>query len=191
MILTHKRQRDAETQESQRKRLRETAYVELRLGLRSITFPFFDLFEDRSQETRFSLVPSKIHDSAAIEVVSKMNVRSMSLYDPGTGRLPWYRVLKDAAERGSARVDRATQIYAAYMEAEVLELLSQLMTSEFLVVRLQGIQNWVEGNKDVDVLRLRLLDGPDEGRGYREFWEVLRKLDLRLGVNVPRLEWRL
>lgn len=62
-VLTRIRQGELGRQTTQRGQLRRTAHAEVRLALRQVTWPFFLLFGDDSEEAEFQLVPEHIEES--------------------------------------------------------------------------------------------------------------------------------
>jgi hypothetical protein len=163
----------------------------VRLAISQITWPFFTLFGDDAKETILELVPAHIEDPDRLATVMRVDIRSKDRPFPGgTFDVSWAGVLKMNADHGVARIDRAMQIYAAYLEPSVLEALSELRTSEFLVLRLQRLDEHVEVNRKVAFLEFPFPGrGPESG--FRQFWAVIRKLDGSLQKDPARLRRRL
>src|SRR5215469_9220213 len=112
--LTKTNQKERHRQLRQREHLRKISHAEARLALRGITYPFFTLFGDDSSEAELLLVPQHIEDRGKLTSVMAIDVRSNSPFDAGSGNVPWYKLLKEVADRGASRLDRVMQIYAAY-----------------------------------------------------------------------------
>lgn len=169
------------------------AHAEIRLALRQITWPFFSLFGDDTEESDLQLVPEHIEDMQRLASVMRIEVRSRT---PGlsgsTFDVPWAEVLKENADRGAARVDRSMQIYAAYIEPPILEALFELQTSEFLA-RLRRLDEHVRVNTHVKFLDFPFVNAPDmsDRFGFGQFWATMRKLDTLLDKNPDRLRRRL
>ena len=121
-----------------------------------------------------------------IEVRSKTPALSGSTFD-----VPWAEVLKQNADRGAARVDRALQVYSAHLEPQILNLLFELRTSEFLA-RLQRLDEHVEMNTHVKFLDFPFVNAPDMSDcfGYGQFWATIRQLDRLLERDANRLRRR-
>ena len=121
-----------------------------------------------------NLVPSLLDDHARYAEVMKIDIRS-NAYDTTT----WAEYLQRKATSGAARLERTLQIYAAYLEPDALETLSELRTSEFLY-RLQTLDEHVSDNTHVKLLHLpfpRQLGEEDMDFGFGRFWELIRRLE--------------
>ena len=99
------------------------------------------------------------------------------------------------ADHGVERIDRAMQIYGAYLEPSVLELLYDLRTSEFLVLRLQRLDELIEMNTQVEFLSFPF-PGSRKGEdftsyGFGKFWTTIRALDGLLAKDPIRLQRRM
>lgn len=81
------------------------------------------------------------------------------------------------------------QIYAAYLDSEVLALLSELRTSEFLVWRLQRLKEHVDNNIHVrgPILFHYVEPNPSHPWGYEQFWSLILALDRKLLKDTDRL----
>jgi hypothetical protein len=185
LILTWRSQRALDFQVHQRSRIQAIAHAELRQALRQITWPFFDLFGDRKDGSEMLLVPPHIEDPDRLAAVMRIEVRSEDPALSGsTFEQPWANVLEENANRGAAQIDRAMQIYATYLEPQVLEVLFELRKSEFLVIRLQTLVENVKMNAHVKFLQFpfpsRLGTDDPISSGYGPFWEMIRKLDKML-----------
>ncbi len=191
--LTRNSQKESDHELRQRDQLRKIAHAEARLALREITYPFFTLFGDDSEEGALQLVPQHIQDPVKLTSVMRIDVRSNSPLDDGYGSVPWDKLLKAQADRGASRLDRVMQIYAAYLEPEVLEPLSELRTSEFLVLRLQSLDVHVHVNQQLKFLEFPFVNAPDMSDcwGFGQFWNLMRSLDRSLHKDPDRLRRRL
>jgi len=190
VIVTRKRQKDLERQTSQRDHLRRIAHADVWLALRQITWPFFSLFGDEANESDLQLVPPHIEDPSRLASVMKIDIRSKTHGLSGsTFDVSWAEVLEENAARGAARIDRAMQIYAAYLEPEILEALSELQTSEFLVLRLHRLAEFVQTNTHVGFLEFPFVNAPDisDCFGFGQFWKIIRKLDQLLSKDPDRI----
>jgi hypothetical protein len=181
IYLTWQQHTELDFHTSQQEHLRRIAHTEIRLALRETIGPFFNLFGDDTKESQSLLVPAHIEDPDRLKAVMRIDVRSKSPFDEGYGPLSWDRVLKEAADRGAARIDRVMQIYASYLEPDVLEALSDIRNSEFLVLRLQGLDTDVEINKNLKFLYFPFVNV----LGFGEFWKTMRKLDNKLLFSDP------
>lgn len=191
--LTRHSQRESDRKVRQQEHLRKISHAEARLALRQITYPFFTLFGDDSSEAELDLVPKHVKDRKTLGSVMRIDVRSTSPFDHGYGPLPWHRLLKSQADLGALRLDRVMQIYAAYLEPEVLEALSELRTSEFLVVRLQSLDVHVNVNQQLKLVEFPFVNAPDlsDCWGFGQFWQKMADLDGLLYKDPDRLRRRL
>src|ERR1017187_7839147 len=84
--------------------------------------------------------------------------------------------IRDGANRGSAELDRTLQIYAAYLDDDVLASLSELRHSEYLFRVVHS-----EANTDfLDVPPDQRKYYPPDFLGYEKFWRLVVMLDQRL-----------
>lgn len=154
LALTRHRQKEAEQQTRLRQRLRQIADVQVRLALRELVVPFFPWFSKENSD----LVPGDVESPAALGAAREKNIRDPSpwsdLHQSPSRRFLYYELFKQFGDRGVSRLDLALQIYAPYLDPEVLEILANIRTSEYLVLRLQKIDRFVEMNQDISVLRL-------------------------------------
>ena len=196
LFLTWRQHRDLDLQRRQRDQVRAIAHAETRLAVGQITWPFFSLFGDESEESFLQLAPPHIEDAERLTKVMQIEVRSQTPgLSGGTFGISWAEVLKRNADSGAARIDRVMQIYAAYLEPEVLEALSELRTCEFLVLRLQRLDEHVEENAQIAFLHFPFPSPPEIndrfGSGFLSFWTIVRRLDQRLLREPARLRRRL
>jgi hypothetical protein len=84
----------------------------------------------------------------------------------------WKDSIGSAAIRASAEIDRTLQIYAAYLDPDVLSTVSALRLSEFLF-RLQHI----EEQPMLDVPADERSHYPPDVFGYEYFWKLVVHLD--------------
>lgn len=190
LVLTRRAHRELDVQARQRNHLREIADAEVRLAVKQITWPFFTLFGDDTEASMQELVPEHVGDEGRLSQVMRVDIRSKDRAFPGgTFDVSWAEVLKMNADSGTARVDRAMQIYASYLSPSVLEVLSELRTSEFLW-RLQRLDEHVDMNTQVAHLEFPF-DGPRGEFGFNEFWAYIRKLDRLLAKDPKRLRRRM
>ena len=156
-VTRHSQEALAE-QERQHRIIRSVADTEIRLAVRTITQWFFFLTGDDNASTRFALAPPHIFDKQRVQAAQDMDIRkSPSFVWPPTS---WAELFKSSADRGSQQLTQTLQIYAAYIDPEVLALLSELRTSEFLVLRLRGLDDYVSANQGVKVLGFHFVDPP-------------------------------
>jgi len=182
-----------EAQARQREILHSVADTEIRLALHTITQNFFLLLDDDAPDARFALVPPHVFDSKRIQAAQSIDIRQpLPIFSPPTC---WAELLRSSADRGSQQLTQALQIYAPYLDPEVLALLSELRTSDFLVLRLRGLDDYVSMNKQVDKLYFDFVDPPGMldhmDTGYDHFWKIMSRLDTILKKDKPELERRL
>lgn len=84
----------------------------------------------------------------------------------------WKDSIQSAAIRASGDIDRTLQIYAAYLNSEVLAAVSALRHSEFLF-RIQRIDE----QPMLDVPREDRNHFPPDAFGYEHFWKLVVQLD--------------
>ncbi len=191
LFLTWRRHGELDAVAHQHRKLRSIADGEVRLAIKQITFPFFTLFGDDTEGAQLELVPDHIEDADRLASVLKVDIRSKEQpFSGGNYGVPWAGVLKGNADRGIARIDRALQIYAAYLKPEVIESLSDLRSSEFLVLRLGRMDESVEMNVDVKFLSFPFPGARMGDCGYTSFWNTIRVLDGLLAKDPDRLRRR-
>ena len=105
-------------------------------------------------------------------------------------------MLNENAKAAARQLDRITQIYAPYLDADTLELLSGLRTDEFLNLRLVRLDEFVKDNEQLKFLPFPWWEGmPDQMRedrfGYVRFWGLVRKFDRVLLKDPAALERKL
>jgi hypothetical protein len=181
-------------QESQRKTVASIAHAELRLALRRLTGPFLEIFGDDWSE--FTLVPKQAMDGQARSRVAETDLRAQGPYTRTDDSKPaWWQIFQEAASQAAARIDRVLQIYATYLDAESLGLISELRSSQFLADRLLRLDDLVELNRTLKTpLHFRYVEsqGGDQRDmfGYEDFWRLLTALDARLDRDERRLRHR-
>lgn len=193
MAITWRSQQLLEAQARQRATLRSVAHAELRLALHSITQWFFLLLGDDGPHARFALVPAHVFDMKSVQEAQTVDIRKpLAIFSPPT---TWAELLQTSADRGSQQLTQVLQIYAPYLEPDVLALLSELRTSDFLVLRLRGLRDHVEMNKHVQTLGFHFVDPPGMrdhlDTGWDRFWKIMVQLDRLLERDTKRLERRL
>lgn len=177
----------------QQQTLRSIAHAELRLSLHTITQWFFLLLGDDGPGARFALVPPHVFDKERIYAAQSIDIREpLTAFSPPT---TWASLLQSSADRGSRQVTETLQIYAPYLEPEVLALVSELRTSDFLVLHLRRLDEHVSDNKHVEKLAFYFVDPPGMldhmDTGYERFWTLVSGLDKLLERDTSRLERRL
>jgi hypothetical protein len=197
ILETYRDQKKINWQTQQRKRIEEIAHAEIRLAIKQITAPFFSLFGDSNKESVFEIIPERIEDSDSMAAVLRVELRSNNPGELMSGHFEetWDKVLKMNADHGAERIDRAMQIYGTYLEPSVLESLYDIRTSEFLVLRLQRLDELVEMNTKVEFLSFpfpNFQKGDDlHAWGYGKFWKTVRILDDLLVKDEERLHRRM
>ncbi len=191
--VTYRSQQALAEQERQRKVLRSIADTEVRLALRTLTGWFFMLVGDDGPEARFILAPPHILDRDKILAAQEIDIRKpMEIFSPATS---WIELLESSTTRGSQQLTQALQIYAPYLDPGTLELISELRTSEFLILRLGGLRDYANINKDVKELHFHFIDPPGMldrmDTGYERFWKIVMRLDNILELDRNKLERRL
>jgi len=142
------------------------------------------------KSTRFDLVPPHLLDNERIQAVKSIDIRQPCSQLSST---PWAECLKLAADRGSQELTQAVQIYAPYLDPEVLALLLELRTSDFLELHLRGLDRHLSLNKHLEKkLDLYFVNPPGSHfytqPGYEHFWEIVSRLDTILEKDKTRLE---
>ena len=200
--LSFGQRQDVEAQ--QRALIRSVAHADARLAIKVVTDPFFVLFGDSNEGSETELIPAHALDTQSLAAVGRIDVRSawqdsppvtpgedLSLRTSG-----WWTILKEHADRGAARIDRVLQIYSTYLDADTIRLLSRLRSTEFLIMRLQLIDEFVASNRHVHFLPFpfpgrQLGEHSPYDYGYQEFWSIVRDLDRTLERDPARLKRRL
>jgi hypothetical protein len=128
IAITRRTQRALEVQAHQRTFLRSVAHAQIRSSLHTITGWFFLLLGDfKDPDARFGLVPAHVFDRERIRTTLSFDIRQpIPHFWPET---TWAELLKSSADRGSEELTEALQIYAPYLDPEILALLSELRTS--------------------------------------------------------------
>lgn len=193
VTLTHRAQLAAEVQATQRRAVRSAAHAEIRLALHTLTRWFFLLLGDDGPNARFALVPPHVFDGPRLREAQRIDIRRpLTIFAPPT---TWAELLKSSADRGSEQLTQSLQIYAAYLDPETLSLLSDFRTSDFLVLRLRGLDDYVQMNQHVDTLGFHFVDPPGMhdrmDTGYDRFWRLVARLDTLLEKDTTRLARRL
>jgi hypothetical protein len=191
ILTTFKRHNELHVKKGQLEEIKKIAHSEIRLGLRQITWVFFTLFGSENEDSWLELVPPNVDDPETLNSVLKVDLRSNERVHYGTFNEPWFEILKLNSDKGALKIDRALQIYASYLEPEVLYELSEVRTCEFLVLRLQRLDQHVSDNKQVQFLTFPFPGNRDGDYGYEKFWQHIRRLDELLEKEPARLKRRL
>ena len=191
-VLTWRAQQSADFQRIQRERITTVAHTELRLAIRQLSGPFFEvLFRETGQvPPEFGLVPLNVLDQPNRTVLAALDLNAASPFTPATGPpLKWWDAFQGSATNASKQIDRVLLIYAPYLDSDVLALVSELQTSEFLVMRLQRLGEHVTMNaSEGRPLPFRYAEpSPDHPWGYEHFWGLVSELDKKLTKDETRL----
>jgi len=180
-----------EAQENQRRILRSIGDTEVRVSLRTITNWFFALFHEDIKKTRLDLVPPHLFDNERIQAVKSIDIRQPVFLSPDYSE-SWAHILKSGADRGSQELNQAVQIYAPYLDPEVLSLLLELRTSDFLELHLKSLDRYADMNKSEKTLNFYFVKPrgsvQPQAPGYERFWEILSRLDTILEKDKTRLD---
>ena len=129
--------------------------------------------------------PLDLLSSERRSALSKLNLNSLSPYADGKGCVTWWKMFEDAATQGAAEITSALQIYVAFLDPEVVETASTLLTCEFHL-RQQHIHDIVDANIRSEPNRpVRFFWVDPEERldsGYTEYWNLVAKL---IGLCAP------
>jgi hypothetical protein len=121
IATTHRSRLALKQQESQRRILRSVAHTEVRLAVHTITQWFFLLLDDDGPDARFALVPPHVFNRKKIQAAQSIDIRKpLPNFSPPVS---WADLLKSSADRGSRQLTEALQIYASYLDPDVLALL--------------------------------------------------------------------
>ena len=163
--LTLRAQRDADVHRTQRERINKVAHTEIRLALQGISGWFVQV----ACPGPWMWPACMLEDSGRASLAEATTV--------GHGNsLDTVKSIRDGANRGSAELDRTLQIYAAYLDDDVLASLSELRHSEYLFRVVHS-----EANTDfLDVPPDQRKYYPPDFLGYEKFWRLVVKLDQRL-----------
>jgi len=122
--------------------------------------------------------PADFMDTARREVLSALELTGTSPYSDGSAKdYPWHEIIQGAAKEGRKRVITSLQIYSGYLPAEVMDVVTRYINSEFLWMRLAGLTNVVNANvrfapgRPVSFFMVRHDDMHNPG--YKEFWTLL------------------
>jgi hypothetical protein len=170
------------------------AHTELRVALKMLTEPFADAFYhdsppgyvDASGDIGpLDLAPPAVFDSRWRTAIAQLDLKQKIALDDA-GRARW-QVFQDAATSSAARIDRVLQLYGTYFDPEVLTLVLQLQSSEFLEMRLKRLGEFVHDNEFIDRPIPFVYVDPREGGdghgdrfGYESFWSIIKQLDTKL-----------
>lgn len=145
-ILTWRAQSAADTQRINRERVTLIAHTELRRALRQLSGPFDDALWETGRSFslgEFGIVPAGILDPQSRKALASLNLHAESPFTPAEGPpLAWGAALAENARAAAGQIDRVLQTYAAYLDADILVLISDLQTSEFFQLRLLGLDDF-------------------------------------------------
>src|SRR5690606_37694283 len=130
-------------------RISLVAHTELRLALRQVSGPFYEVLfrESGAVPPEFGVVPANILDPKIRKALASLDLNAGSPATPPVGRpLRWGEWFAHSAKAADDRIGRVLQTYAAYLDADVLAALSDLRTSEFFELRLKGMDDFLEMN---------------------------------------------
>ncbi len=193
VVLTWRSQVAAEAQRASHERISLVAHTELRLALRQVSGPFYEVLfrEIGAVPPEFGIVPVDILDPKSRKMLASLDLNAESPATTSEGRpLRWGEWFAYSAKAADERIGRVLQIYAAYLDAEVLAALSDLRTSEFFELRLKGLDEFLEMNshKGTEPILFYYADpSSDHPFGYEHFWRVLVELDGQLTKDESRL----
>lgn len=193
VMLTWRSQVAAESQRASRERISLVAHTELRLALRQLSGPFYEvLSESGAVLPEFGIVPENILETENRQVLASLDLNAESPATPASGRpLKWAEWFAYSAKAADDRIGRVLQIYAAYLDADVLAALSDLRTSEFFELRLKGMDELLEMNshkRDEPILFYYADPNSDRPFGYEHFWSVMIELDSQLTKDETSLK---
>jgi len=174
-VLTWRAQQGADLRRIQQEKITHVAHTELRLALQDLSGWFVEaLWQAKLDTVRPGY--SGPRTSGLIFPQCMLNNGDRALIAAKLKNQPWRKeAIKDAAIRASGEIDRTLQIYAAYLDPDVLSLLSELRHSDFLF-RIQRI----EEQPMLDIPEAERGHFPPDAFGYEQFWNLVMQLDARL-----------
>lgn len=179
--LTWQAQEAADLRRIQQEKITLVAHTELRLALQDLSGWFVEVLFQAKVDT---VVPGYQgpRTSGLIFPQAMLNDGDRALIAAKLEAQPgWKDSINDAAIRASAEIDRTLQIYAAYLDPDVLATVSALRHSEFLF-RIQHMDE--QPMLDVPVEQRDHF--PPDAFGYEYFWKLVVHLDetlVRDGAN--------
>jgi hypothetical protein len=170
--LTWRAQQAADLRRSQQEKITRVAHTELRLALQDLSGWFVEVLWQAKLDTvrpgyegphtsGLIFPQCMLNDGDRALIAAKLKVQ------PG-----WKDRIKSSAITASGNIDRTLQIYAAYLNSEVLAAVSALRHSEFLF-RIQRI----EEQPMLDVSPGERSHFPPDAFGYERFWKLVVQLD--------------
>jgi hypothetical protein len=209
LIVTYRDQKKLAWQNLQRAKVREVAEIELREALYSILRPFALLLQNVSfglplrgdaykgerfefDEERFLSDPDylaeRLRSSAFRSAWSHFDLRRTPEYPSIFPNSTWAQFFSDMATRGDNMLEATIAKYSAYLESEALLQVHSIQSDDFFRMRLKGLTELVEANKDMAELPVAVtLLSRDEGAEYLQFLEkleaLLRMLPRRAGYK--------
>jgi hypothetical protein len=193
LVLTWRAQEAADSQRASRERVSLVAHTELRLALRQLSGPFYEvLFREADVvPPEFGIVPANILDAKSRRLLASLDLNASSPATPAEGRpLKWGEWFAESATTADGEISRVLQTYAAYLDADVLAAISDLRTSEFFGLRLKGMDEFLKANAfrgNEPLLFIYADPNPHHPFGYEHFWNVMIELDTRLAKDESRL----
>jgi hypothetical protein len=167
------------------------AHTELRAALKMLADPFDaalhhdcpeDLVKSVGDIAPLDLPTAVFIDPRYREALAQLDLKQRIELD--SSDRPRWQVFQDAATNASARIDRVLQLYGSYFDPEVLTLVLQLQSSEFLEMRLKRLGEFVRDNDYIERPILFIhLDPKESDRdrfGYERFWGIVDDLDSKL-----------
>lgn len=177
-VLTFRSQQAADVRRNQHERITRVAHTELRLALQDLSNPFVGIiyqakvatFPGYSDRNTSGL----IFPFCMLDALDRRYIAAAT--QPGAEWRPiegLMESIKNGAIRATAAIDRTLQIYAAYLDSDVLVTISELRHSNWLFLLLHlDEQTW-----------LQMLNIEDEYAyivGYEYFWMLVVQLDQKL-----------
>ena len=182
VALTLRAQQAADLQRVQRDRITRVAHTELRLAIQHLSGWFVEVLVQtaansyapgyqgpRTSGLAFPLCMLDKGDRELIAAATDVIARPPFSHSSGTRE-----VIQSSSKEMSAQIDRTLQIYAAYLDSDILALLSDLRTSEFLE-RLHHL----DMNSRLD-LPVEERERHPDALGYEHVWELVGQLDRKL-----------
>jgi hypothetical protein len=125
----------------------------------------------------------------AFWIAEKLAAKTIVIAVPSLALVP--QTLFDWVREYAARGHEATVHWLCVCSDQ----LSELRTSEFLVLRLRGLDDYVNMKKEAKVLGFHFVDPPSMqdhmDTGYKPFWDIVTSLDSVLERDDAKLERRL
>lgn len=170
--LTWRAQQAADLRRAQHEKITRIAHTEIRLALQDLSGWFVEvLWQARLDTVRPGYQGPRT--SGLIFPQCMLNDGDRALIAAKLKSQPgWKDSIQNAAIRGSGEIDRTLQIYAAYLDPDVLAAISALRHSEFLF-RIQRMEEQPMLDVPVDARN----HFPPDAFGYEYFWGLVAQLD--------------